>query len=172
MNKSVVVFLGAIVLLAAGFFVFKNKASKPTESAPGASESSPAVSSASSGGTDSATPAAPPVAQDTGELQIFDLKTGTGDTAVAGKTVVVHYTGTLLDGTKFDSSLDRNQPFPFSLGGGQVIQGWDQGVAGMKVGGVRRLIIPAKLGYGEAGAGGVIPPNAALVFEVELLEVK
>jgi FKBP-type peptidyl-prolyl cis-trans isomerase len=104
-------------------------------------------------------------------LQIDDTKVGTGDVAVAGKGVTVHYTGWLTDGTKFDSSKDRGTPFQFQLGGGQVIKGWDQGVAGMKVGGVRKLTIPPELGYGARGAGGVIPPNATLVFEVELLGV-
>ena len=105
------------------------------------------------------------------ELQIEETKVGTGTEAVAGKSVTVHYTGWLTDGTKFDSSKDRGQPFTFQLGGGQVIKGWDQGVAGMKVGGVRKLTIPSTLGYGARGAGGVIPPNATLVFEVELLGV-
>lgn len=105
------------------------------------------------------------------ELQKEDSKIGTGDEAVAGKRVTVHYTGWLTDGTKFDSSKDRGQPFTFQLGGGQVIKGWDQGVAGMKVGGIRKLTIPSDLGYGARGAGGVIPPNATLVFEVELLGV-
>lgn len=105
------------------------------------------------------------------ELKIEDLKKGTGAEAVAGKTVTVHYTGWLTDGKKFDSSLDRGQPFTFALGAGQVIRGWDQGVAGMKVGGKRKLTIPSSLGYGERGAGGVIPPNATLVFDVELLGV-
>ena len=104
-------------------------------------------------------------------LKYDDLEEGTGTEAVAGNQVSVHYTGWLEDGTKFDSSLDRNQPFQFALGRGQVIRGWDEGVQGMKVGGKRKLIIPAQLGYGAAGAGGVIPPNATLVFEVELLEV-
>ncbi len=104
-------------------------------------------------------------------LQIDDTKVGTGDVAVAGKGVTVHYTGWLTDGTKFDSSKDRGTPFQFQLGSGQVIKGWDQGVAGMKVGGVRKLTIPPELGYGARGAGGVIPPNATLVFEVELLGV-
>ena len=105
------------------------------------------------------------------ELKIEDIVVGTGADAVAGKSVTVHYTGWLVDGTKFDSSKDHGQPFTFQLGGGQVIKGWDQGVAGMKVGGKRKLTIPASLGYGDRGAGGVIPPGATLVFEVELLGV-
>ena len=105
-------------------------------------------------------------------LKYTDEQVGTGAVATAGKTAVVHYTGWLLDGTKFDSSRDRNQPFSFPLGRGQVIKGWDEGVAGMKVGGKRTLTIPADLGYGARGAGGVIPPNATLKFEVELLDVK
>ena len=106
------------------------------------------------------------------QLQSTDEVVGTGDEAVAGKTVSVNYLGTLTDGTKFDSSYDRNQPFEFKLGGGQVIQGWDQGVMGMKVGGKRTLTIPSELGYGTRGAGGAIPPNADLIFDVELLGVK
>ncbi len=104
-------------------------------------------------------------------LQYWEIAVGTGATAVAGKTVKVHYTGWLTDGKKFDSSVDRGQPFSFPLGGGQVIKGWDEGVAGMKVGGKRQLRIPPDLGYGPRGAGGVIPPNATLIFDVELLEV-
>jgi FKBP-type peptidyl-prolyl cis-trans isomerase len=96
---------------------------------------------------------------------------GTGATAVAGKPVKVHYTGWLTDGKKFDSSVDRGQPFGFTLGAGQVIKGWDEGVAGMKVGGKRQLRIPPELGYGSRGAGSVIPPNATLIFDVELLDV-
>jgi FKBP-type peptidyl-prolyl cis-trans isomerase FkpA len=105
-------------------------------------------------------------------LRFTDLQTGEGDEAKAGKGVEVHYTGWLENGTKFDSSLDRRQPFRFQLGSGQVIRGWDEGVAGMKVGGKRRLVIPPALGYGARGAGGVIPPNATLIFEVELLGVR
>lgn len=106
-------------------------------------------------------------------LQYDDMTVGKGKTAVAGKTAVVHYTGTLKDGTKFDSSRDRGQPFDFVLGAGNVIKGWDQGVAGMKVGGRRKLIIPANLGYGASGTpGGPIPPNAVLTFDVELIDVK
>ncbi len=108
-------------------------------------------------------------------LQYEDTTVGTGAEAVAGKSVRVHYTGWLYAdgqaGKKFDSSKDRGQPFGFSLGGGQVIKGWDEGVQGMKVGGTRRLVIPAALGYGARGAGGAIPPNATLLFEVELLAV-
>jgi peptidylprolyl isomerase/FKBP-type peptidyl-prolyl cis-trans isomerase FkpA len=105
-------------------------------------------------------------------LGIEDTKVGDGAEAKAGQRVSVHYVGTLTDGKKFDSSRDRGQPFKFNLGRGEVIQGWDQGVAGMKVGGQRKLTIPPELGYGSRGAGGVIPPNATLVFEVELLGVE
>jgi len=105
-------------------------------------------------------------------LKVDDVKVGTGAEATAGKTVTVHYVGTLTDGSKFDSSRDRNQGFTFQLGAGRVIQGWDKGVAGMKVGGVRKLTIPPEMGYGARGFGSVIPPNSTLVFEVELLDVK
>jgi FKBP-type peptidyl-prolyl cis-trans isomerase len=105
------------------------------------------------------------------ELIIEDLVVGNGATAQAGQSVVVHYTGWLTNGQKFDSSVDRNDPFDFRLGAGQVIPGWDQGVAGMQIGGKRKLTIPPNLAYGARGAGGVIPPNATLVFEVELLGI-
>jgi FKBP-type peptidyl-prolyl cis-trans isomerase len=106
-----------------------------------------------------------------GKLIIVDEKLGTGEEATAGKKVTVNYTGTLTDGTKFDSSLDRGTPFTFNLGAGEVIQGWDQGVSGMKVGGKRKLTIPPSLGYGSQGMG-IIPPNSTLIFEVELLNVE
>lgn len=126
-------------------------------------------------------------ARDAGDTQVMDVseftkhdeRAGTGNEAVAGRQVTVHYTGWLYDssrpenkGSKFDSSRDRNEPFSFRLGAGQVIQGWDEGVAGMKVGGRRTLTIPSAMGYGTRGAPGAIPPNAALVFDVELLDVR
>lgn len=107
-----------------------------------------------------------------GGLKVEDIKVGDGAAAVVGKKVTVHYTGWLTNGTKFDSSLDRGDPFHFNLGAGQVIKGWDQGVEGMKTGGKRKLTIPSELGYGEQGAGAVIPPGATLIFEVELLGVE
>ena len=106
------------------------------------------------------------------DLVIEEIVEGTGAVAESGKTVTVHYTGWLRDGTKFDSSHDRGTPLSFRLGARRVIAGWERGIAGMKVGGKRRLIIPPDLGYGARGAGGVIPPNAVLVFEVELLDVR
>jgi FKBP-type peptidyl-prolyl cis-trans isomerase len=106
------------------------------------------------------------------DLKIEDINIGKGIEAVAGKTVTVNYVGTLTDGTKFDSSYDRSQPFSFSLGQGEVIKGWDMGVEGMRVGGRRKLTIPSDLAYGEQGAGAIIPPGATLIFEVELLSVE
>ena len=105
-------------------------------------------------------------------LKYVEITEGTGDTPAKGQTVSVHYTGTLESGKKFDSSRDRNQAFEFQIGEGQVIKGWDEGLSTMKVGGRRKLIIPADLGYGARGAGGVIPPNATLIFDVELLKIK
>jgi FKBP-type peptidyl-prolyl cis-trans isomerase FkpA len=105
-------------------------------------------------------------------LQYMDLIVGSGREAHAGETAIVHYTGKLTDGTQFDSSKDRKEPFPFRLGAGQVIKGWDEGVEGMKIGGIRKLVIPPQLGYGSRGAGSVIPPHATLIFEVELLDLR
>lgn len=105
-------------------------------------------------------------------LQYVDVVVGSGREAHAGETAIVHYTGKLTNGTQFDSSKGRNEPFPFRLGAGQVIRGWDEGVEGMKIGGIRKLVIPPQLGYGSRGAGSVIPPNATLIFEVELLDLR
>ncbi len=136
-----------------------------------------AIAAAVAGMAASADPArAQPVTTTSTGLGIIDTKVGTGPSPKPGQTVVVHYTDWLYEGgkrgKKFDSSVDRGQPFEFPLGKGQVIAGWDQGVATMKVGGKRTLIIPPSLGYGANGAGGVIPPNATLIFDVELLGVK
>ncbi|KRG68793.1 FKBP-type peptidyl-prolyl cis-trans isomerase [Pseudoxanthomonas dokdonensis] len=124
-------------------------------------------------------PDGPPPGGGVAQLERIDQKVGSGDVARSGQQVTVHYSGWLYDenaadkrGRKFDSSVDRGEPFTFLLGAGRVIRGWDEGVAGMHVGGKRLLLIPADLGYGREGAGGVIPPNASLVFEVELLAIK
>jgi FKBP-type peptidyl-prolyl cis-trans isomerase len=144
----------------------------------GSSSSTSATGSSSTTSTTAAPPAAASGAEATASakeitmpngLKYVDLKVGDGQLAETGMTAQVHYTGWLTDGTKFDSSVDRGQPFSFKLGAGQVIRGWDEGVKGMRVGGKRKLTIPPDMGYGAAGAGGVIPPNATLVFDVELL---
>ena len=165
----------ALVLLAAGLFATgcKGTPEGATGQAPAAT-TPPAVEAAAP-----AKPEASPTAATTGGkvhklasgLVYEDLVVGDGKMADPGLTAVVHYTGWLTNGTKFDSSLDRNQPFKFVLGQHQVIDGWDQGVRGMRVGGKRKLTVPPELGYGAQGAGGVIPPNATLVFEVQLLDV-
>jgi FKBP-type peptidyl-prolyl cis-trans isomerase len=120
----------------------------------------------------SAAPKSPGKTKDVTKLTIEDIKVGTGAEAKSGNTVTVNYSGWLTDGSQFDSSYTSGQPFTFPLGQGQVIPGWDKGVEGMKVGGVRKLVIPPDMGYGAQGAGGVIPPNATLVFQVELLSVQ
>jgi len=117
-------------------------------------------------------PAAPGTRTTASGLQIQDLQVGTGLEAVKGKRVSIHYTGTLVDGTKFDSSLDRGTPYELTLGAAEVIAGWDEGIVGMKIGGKRRLTIPPRLGYGERGYPGAIPPNATLMFDLELMDVK
>jgi len=145
------------------------------QSQSGSTSSSTTTSSASETPAPSTTPSTAPAAGEVtmpNGLKYVDLKVGDGTLAESGKTVVVHYTGWLTDNTKFDSSVDRGEPFSFQLGAGQVIRGWDEGVKGMRVGGKRKLTIPPDLGYGERGAGGAIPPNATLVFDVEVLEVR
>ena len=138
---------------------------------PNATAQAPADAAATAGQPAAAAPATEP-APVTGTLKITDVKKGSGAEAVDGKKVTVHYTGTLENGTKFDSSRDRGSPFPFVLGSGMVISGWEQGVKGMKVGGVRKLVIPPNLAYGNRSVGGVIPPNSTLLFEIELLKVE
>lgn len=161
-RRNLWLIIAAIVILAAGaalFFVFGNRPAADQTSANQTPEN----------------PALPVVGVGTfstaSGLQYQDLQLGSGPAAAAGDTVSVHYTGWLVNGTQFDSSIGGD-PFEFTLGRGSVIEGWDQGVEGMQVGGVRKLFIPAELGYGERGVGDIIPANATLVFEVELLEIK
>ncbi len=174
-------FLAAAVLVSTACKGSTEEAAKPAESA------KPAAAIAANPAVQNATAAAvaqPPAAVPAGKegsvqkvttpsgLQYEEIIVGTGAQPTAGQTVVVHYTGTLTDGKKFDSSVDRGQPFKFVLGRGMVIKGWDEGLSTMKVGGKRKLTIPPDLGYGARGAGGVIPPNATLVFDVELIAVQ
>jgi FKBP-type peptidyl-prolyl cis-trans isomerase len=160
---SVITFL-IVIAVAGGIYVLSSKSSNVSQ----------LQSSTPSANIETAAPVASESAnKNMNELKIEDEVVGTGAEAVSGKKITVNYTGTLTDGTKFDSSLNPGRtPFEFTLGAGEVIQGWDQGFAGMKVGGKRKLTIPPTLGYGETGAGGVIPPNATLIFEVELLKVE
>jgi FKBP-type peptidyl-prolyl cis-trans isomerase len=158
-NISLIIILVLAALGVVGFFYLAPKSPKP----PAANELNTTPTEPTSVSNES---------MNTTQLQIEVLKQGSGQEAKAGNTVSVHYTGWLTNGTKFDSSVDRGQPFSFLLGAGQVIQGWDEGVAGMKVGEKRKLVIPPGLGYGPSGTpGGPIPPNATLIFEVELLAV-
>lgn len=165
MTKSVLVFFILIVAIGAtGWALYLKGGEEPNMDVLMASETPMPEN------TDNMEAAAETMTLDNG-LQYQDLVVGDGAEVSAGQVAEVHYTGWLVDGTKFDSSVDRGQTFSFPVGAGMVIQGWDIGVAGMKVGGKRRLTIPAELGYGDRGAGGVIPPGATLVFEVELIGI-
>lgn len=146
-------------------------ATEPVEVAEAAQPSSASADPLQKGGTLIPADSGSQLVTTESGLQYEDIVVGDGASPTTGQKVKVHYTGTLADGTKFDSSLDRNRPFEFQIGVGQVIKGWDEGVATMAVGGKRKLVIPADLGYGARGAGGVIPPNATLIFDVELLKI-
>lgn len=164
----VVVFLLVLVVGGIVFVMFgKKEDNSPIQS----SSPSATIKGETLGAETLATPTGNTKMDKVTELQIVDEKIGTGEEAVSGKTVTVNYVGTLTDGTKFDSSYDRNQPFSFLLGAGQVIEGWDKGFAGMKVGGKRKLTIPSSMAYGDDGIPGAIPGGATLIFEVELLKV-
>jgi FKBP-type peptidyl-prolyl cis-trans isomerase len=163
---AVTIFLVTLIL-AGGAYAFVTKEPKSQD----LQTSNPSATIAAVA-TPIATSSANPISMQTDKLIIQDEVVGTGAEAVAGKKITVNYAGTLTDGTKFDSSYDRNEPFLFTLGAGEVIQGWDQGFAGMKIGGKRRLTIPSSLAYGPNGIPGAIPGGATLIFEVELLKVE
>jgi hypothetical protein len=158
------------IVIAVLTVAFASACTKKTEQATDAGQAANTAAQPAAG-TTAQTAAAPGAAATEPKVESVDSVVGKGAEAVTGKSVTVHYTGTLKDGTKFDSSVDRKEPFTFALGAGQVIKGWEQGIVGMKVGGKRKLTIPAELAYG-ANAVGAIPANSTLIFEVELLEVK
>lgn len=178
-NKLIMVFFGmAFVVLA--LFIWNQESKGTIKRVPTSQQEGIVIPTSSSNGQteqdisptiESTRAVTDDIIEDVKELKIEDIKIGIGDEAVSGKKVTVNYLGYLTNKTKFDSSYDRGEPFSFNLGAGQVIKGWDQGVVGMKVGGKRKLTIPSDLGYGPSGAGGSIPPNATLIFEVELLKV-
>lgn len=168
-NISIILFLVALAV-GGGIYILSNKTTNQPLATPNTSTT--ITTTAEPTATTVATSSAKPT-MNTDKLIIQDEVVGTGAEAVAGHKITVNYTGTLTDGTKFDSSLNPGRtPFEFNLGAGEVIQGWDQGFTGMKVGGKRKLTIPPSLGYGSQGAGSAIPPNATLIFEVELLNVQ
>ncbi len=158
MNKNTLYIAGILIVIILGVLIV-SKSKKQTKEAPLQSYST----------SDNIIP---DIKEDMDELKIEDKKVGTGGEAVIGKKVTVHYRGTLTDGTEFDSSYGRNLTFSFDLGAGEVIEGWDKGIVGMKVGGQRKLTIPASMGYGAGGVPGSIPPNATLIFDVELFKVE
>lgn len=171
MNKGVLAGIVIALIAAVGLLVISQTSSSTPTTTP------PLDTTSSAGGNSVLCSTQPPALTgvkdgDVKALKLEDKMLGSGAEATTGKMVVMNYIGRLTNGTQFDTSCGKPSPFEFNLGQGQVIQGWDQGIVGMKVGGIRRLIIPASLGYGAAGAGGVIPPNAALVFDVELIAVK
>ncbi|MDF2439329.1 MAG: peptidylprolyl isomerase [Abditibacteriota bacterium] len=178
MDRSSVLKGGVILLLLGGLATWRIMDERPVEPP----QPEPQAETQATGQPDAPGNAASPTASaapkdsteaynSSGKLQYTDLKAGTGAVAKAGQPVTVHYRGTLTDGKQFDASYDRGEPFTFNLGAGEVIQGWDKGVAGMKVGGKRKLVIPPDMGYGPNGSPPTIPPNATLLFEVELLKV-
>lgn len=181
MNNKSLAIIGVLVIMmvALGIYFYSKKSSpqmtdttiKQTEPASTASQATPSEAvSTTPGVTETPTETSVPTIFPNG-LIIEDLKVGQGNEVKSGDTISIHYLGTLTNGTKFDSSYDRGQPFQTQIGVGQVIKGWDLGVVGMKPGGKRRLTIPPDLAYGERGAGGVIPPKATLIFEVELVNI-
>lgn len=171
-NAIILIFAALAILVGGILFVMNNNSTPLASSSPAPTDQGLTQASGASPIPQPSQSATPSPVPNVTELQIEDLAVGTGGEAMSGKKVTVNYVGTLTNGAKFDSSYDRGQPFSFNLGAGQVIKGWDQGVLGMKIGGKRRLVIPPDLGYGAQGAGASIPPNATLVFEVELLAVE